>query len=168
MSLPSKLKNFAFFIEGVSYVGQASEIVLPTLSRKLEEIRLAGMNGPVSDDMGMNALAMEITTGFAAEHFRQFGQPKAAGVLWRFTGAWQRSDTGEVAAVEIVARGRYEEINNGTAKAGDDAPLKVKMAMSYYKLIIDGTTEIEIDFVNFVEVVGGVDRLKEQRAALGI
>lgn len=168
MALPRKLKNFAWFVDGTSYVGQAAEIVLPKLTRKMEEFRAAGMNGPIKDDMGMNGLEMEATTAFAADFYRQFGHPKADGVLWRFTGAWQRPDTGEVTAVEVVARGRYEELDNGTAKAGDDAPLKVKMTMSYYKLVIDGSTELEIDLANFVEMVGGVDRLAEQRAALGI
>lgn len=168
MALPNKLKNFAWFANGVSYVGQVAEIVLPDLSRKMEEVRNGGMNAPVSADMGMESMTMEITTGTAAAHYREFGQAKADAVLNRFAGAWQNETTGEVVAVEIVVRGRYQQISNGTAKAGEDAPTKLSLVIAYYKLIIDGTVEIEIDPINFIEIIGGVDRLKDQRTALGI
>ena len=56
----------------------------------------------------------------------------------------------------------------GAAKAGDDTEFKVKTACSYYKLTINGMVEIEIDLVNMVENVGGVDRLAEQRRAIGV
>ncbi|MBT0961673.1 phage major tail tube protein [Denitromonas iodatirespirans] len=166
--LPRKLKNFAWFADGVSYVGQASEITLPSLSRKTEEMRNGGMNAPIDSDMGMEGMTMEVTTGLARELFTGFGHPKADGVLWRFTGAYQESTSGAVTAVEIVARGRYKEINMGNAKAGEDAPIKLSMSLAYYKLTIDNEVVVEVDPINFVEVINGEDRLAAQKAALGI
>ena len=86
----------------------------------------------------------------------------------RFAGAYQRDDTGAVDAVEVVVRGRHEEIDMGDAKPGDDTEFTVKTAVSYYKLSINGVVEIEIDLVNMIEVAGGVDRLAEQRRAIGL
>ena len=43
----------------------------------------------------------------------------------------------------------------------------MKTACSYYKLTINGATGIEIDLQNMVEIVNGVDRLAEQRRAIG-
>lgn len=168
MALPRKLKNFALFLDGESYAGLATEVVLPKLARKMEEFRAGGMNGPVDTDQGLEALGLEFTAAMDARIFRQFGAAKADAALIRFAGAWQREDSGQVSAVEVVARGRYREIDPGTAKAGEDAPLKCSASLSYYKLTIDGVVEIEIDLLNFVETVGGVDRLAEQRAALGL
>jgi Bacteriophage tail tube protein len=168
MALPRKLKNFNLFIDGLSYVGQVTEVSLPKLGRKMEEFRCGGMNGPVKADMGMQALELDFTVGLNVEIFRTFGVTKADGVLLRFAGAWQREDSAQVDAVEVVARGRHEEINQDNAKAGDDAPTKVKSALSYYKLTVNGVVEIEIDLMNFVENVGGTDRLAEQRAAIGL
>ena len=65
-------------------------------------------------------------------------------------------------------RGRHEEIDPGSAKPGDATQFKVKTALSYYKLAIDGAAVIEIDFVNMIEIVGGEDRLAGVRSALGI
>ena len=168
MALPRKLKNFNLLLDGESYAGVASEVVLPKLTRKTEEFRGGGMNGPVAADMGLEALNMEFTVGMDVRVYRQFGISKVDGALIRFVGAWQREDSDQVTAVEVVARGRYTELDPGTAKAGEDAPLKVMANLSYYKLTVDGQVEIEIDLMNFVEVVGGVDRLAEQRNALGL
>ena len=39
---------------------------------------------------------------------------------------------------------------------------------SYYKLTVDGEEIIEIDLLNFVEKVNGVDMLEKHRTAMGI
>ena len=47
MALPRKLKNMNLFNDGASFVGVATEVVLPTLTRKLEEYRLTDVGGQV-------------------------------------------------------------------------------------------------------------------------
>ena len=106
--------------------------------------------------------------GLVREIFQSFGIAKIDGVLLRFAGAYQREDTGAVDAVEIVCRGRHTEIDSGNAKAGDKSELKVKSALTYYKLSVNGSTDVEIDLINMIEIVNGVDRLAEQRAAIGL
>ena len=127
------------------------------------------MAGPVKVDLGMEGLEINHTyAGFEAEIYRQFGIPAVDGVLLRFAGGYQRDDTGEVDAVDVVARGRHTEIDPGSAKAGEDTELKVKSDLSYYKLTVNGEVLVEIDLVNFVEMVDGEDRLAGLRAAMGI
>ena len=169
MAMPRKLKNFNVFYNGDSFIGRCVEVELPKLTRKTEDLRAGGMNGTVKVDLGSEGLEINHTyAGVEAEIFRQYGIPTIDGVLLRFSGAYQRDDTAEVDAVNVVVRGRHTEIDLGTAKAGDDTALKVKSDLSYYKLTVNGEVLIEIDLVNFVEVVGGVDRLAEQRAAMGV
>lgn len=169
MALPRKLKNMNLFNDGVSFVGVAAEVVLPTLTRKLEEYRGAGMNGPVDVDLGMEKLTVEHTYGgIVRELFTQFGITRADGVLLRFAGAYQRDDTGEVDAVEVVMRGRHSEIDPGTSRSGEDTEFKATSTLSYYKLSINGEVLVEIDMLNMVENIGGEDRLADQRAAIGL
>ncbi|MDQ8022193.1 MAG: phage major tail tube protein [Moraxellaceae bacterium] len=169
MALPRKLKNFNVFNDGTSYMGVAGEIVLPKLTRKMEEWRGGGMNGPVEVDQGIEKLEFEHTYGgIVRQIFSQFGVSRVDGVLLRFAGAYQRDDTGAIDAVEVVVRGRHREIDPGTSKAGDDTAFKVMSTLSYYKLVINGATVIEIDLLNMVEIVDGVDRLAGQRIALSI
>lgn len=169
MALPSKLKNFNVFENGVSYVGQVPEVQLPKLSRKMEEYRGGGMNGPVEIDLGSEKLELGVTMGgFVADVFKQWGAAKHDAVTVRFAGSYQRDDTGDVDAVEVYVRGRYKEIEQGDAKAGDNADQKCTMTLSYYRLVANGETLVEIDLVNYIEMVGGVDRLAQQRRAIGI
>ena len=168
MALPRKLKSFNVFYNGEEWFGQATEITLPKLSRKFEDYRGAGMPGAVQIDMGMEKLELEHSYGGMMNTIiKDFGIAKIDGVLLRFVGAYQRDDTGEVDAVEITVRGRHQEIDSGSAKAGDDSEFKVKSALTYYKYVSNGKTLIEIDLVNMVEIVNGVDRLKEHRHAIG-
>ncbi|MGH8077878.1 MAG: phage major tail tube protein [Lysobacter sp.] len=169
MALPRKLKNLNLFGDGESYLGQVVEVKLPTLTRSMEDYRGGGMSGAVKTDNGNEPIEIESKFGgLMRSVLRQYGATRHDAVQLRFAGAYQRDDTGSVDAVEIVVRGRHSEIDAGTAKAGDDTEFTVKTACSYYKLTINGTTELEFDFVNMVEMVGGVDRLAQQRRAIGV
>lgn len=169
MALPRKLKNFNLFGDGESYLGQVVEVKLPTLTRSMEDYRGGGMAGPVKIDNGQEAIELEHKYGgLMRPILRQYGITRHDGVMLRFAGAYQRDDTGGVDAVEIVIRGRHSEIDAGTAKAGDDTEFTVKTSVSYYKLTINGVTEIEIDLINMIETVGGIDRLAAQRRAIGV
>jgi P2 family phage contractile tail tube protein len=169
MALPSVLKNFNLFNDAKSYLGVAEEIKLPKLSRKLEDFRGGGMNGPVGIDLGQEKLEMEFGCGGIMEQvFEQYGTTKVDGVMLRFAGAYQRDDTAQVQAVEVVVRGRHAELDMGDAKGGDKGKLTVKSALTYYKLTIDNKVKIEIDLLNMIEVVNGKDMLQEQRKAIGM
>lgn len=167
--LPRKLKHMNLFNDGTTYVGQIEEVVPPQLTRVMEEWRAGGMNAPIKTDQGMEALSMEWTCGgFMDEPLRQFGITQHDGVMLRFAGSYQRDDSSKTAAVEIVVRGRHETIDMGTAKTGDNSPFKVTTAVSYYKVTLDGEEIVEIDIINMIEKINGVDRLADHRAAIGI
>lgn len=169
MSLPRTLKNFNVFIDGVSFIGEATKLTLPKLSRKTEAHRGGGMNGEVHVDLGSDVLEISHTyAGHVSDIYKTFAATKVDGVLLRFAGAYQRDDTGDVDAIEVTIRGRHQEIDPGDAEAGAKTELKVKTNCSYYKLTVNGTVLVEIDHVNFVEVINGQDMLAKQRTAIGM
>lgn len=166
--LPSKLKNLNLFNDGVSYIGKTGGVTLPKLTRKLEPWRGGGMDGSVKIDLGQEDLEMEWALGgMDRQVLRQYGAVGVGAVMLRFAGAYQNDENGTVDAVEVVVRGRHEEIDKGEAKSGEDTEWKVKSALVYYKLTINGVEEIEIDTLNMRFVVGGIDRLAQIRAAIG-
>lgn len=169
MALPNALKNFNVFNDGRSCMGEAEEIKLPKLSRTMEKYRGGGMDGGVEIDLGQEPLEIEhIYGGFMAEVFKQYGVTKAAGVMLRFAGAYQRDDTGEVKAVEIVVRGRHKEIDPSEAKGGSPGKTTVKSTLTYYKLTVDHEVLVEIDLISFIFMVNGEDMLAAQRRAIGL
>ena len=169
MAFPTKLKQMLLFNAGVAFVGETVSVTPPKLTRKLEDFRAGGMNRPVKVDMGGEALEMEVTYGGPMRQIlRQHGMLTLSGVQQRFVGSFQNDDTGLVDTVEIVTRGRHEEIDMGELKPGEDTEFKVKSQLSYYKLTWNGVVEIEIDVLGMIEMIGGVDLMAAHRAALGI
>lgn len=169
MALPSLLKNFNLYNDGNSLMGVADEVALPKLSRKMEEYQGAGMPMPVELDMGNEKIELDWTcNGFVFDAVKQYGTPKVGGVLLRFAGAYQREDTGDVQAVEIVVRGRHKEIDHDKAKVGDKSQTKVKTVCSYYKLTVARQVVMEIDALAMIFTVDGKDMMDKQRKAIGL
>ena len=163
MAMPRKLKNMNLFNDANSYLGVSKAVTLPKLARK--------MNGPVEADLGFSddGIVVEFTQGgLDVIGIKQFAAASATAVPLRWAGAYQQDDTGEVTAVEVVARGRVKEIDMGDAKPGEDTEHKFTVTCSYYKLIVGGEEIVEIDLLNFIEKVDGKDMLAEQRKAIGI
>lgn len=168
MGLPSKLKDLNMFNEGQTYLGEVKSVTLPKLGRAFEDYRGGGMNGPVKIDNGMQAIDLEWTVGgLALQVLRQFGAVKIDAVQLRFVGAYQRQDVGTTDAVEVVMRGRHEEIDPGDQEPGEDTETKIKTSCAYYKLTVNGRVEIEVDFLRGIEIVDGVDRTAEVRQIIG-
>lgn len=168
MAFPKKLKYLNLFNDGNSYLGVVSSLTLPKLTRKLENYRGGGMSGAAAIDFGLDddALTLEWTLGGIDELVLQ--QWGSGDVPLRFAGAFQRDDTGEVSAVEVVMRGRHKEFDFGEYKQGEETETKISTQCTYFKLTIDGKALIEVDTLNMVEIVNGVDRLAAQRTAIGL
>lgn len=169
MGLPRVLKNMNFYNEGFAYGGEAKTVTLPTLTRKMEEYRGGGMGGPVSIDMGMEAMELSATFGGPVRDvLRQWGTPTVDGVYLRFSGSYQKDDAADVDTIEVIVRGRYSEIEMGDQEVGEAGEFGITMAVAYYKMVWNGRTEIEIDPLNLIEIVGGVDRTAALRSSIGI
>ena len=170
MALPKKLKLMDLFNEGNSYLGQTGEVTIPKLVRKLEDWRGGGMNGNIKWDAGLGDDITEFNWklgGIDELILEQWGAQTVGAIMLRFAGSYQRDDTGETTQVEIIVRGRHEEIDFGNQKPGDDTETSVKTIWSAYKLSIDGVVKVEIDIPNMIEIVNGVDLLEKHRANIG-
>jgi len=169
MSIAPKLKQMMMFNDGDAFIGETVSVTPPKLVRKLEDYRAGGMSRPVKVDMGGEPLEMEATYGGPMRQvLRQYGMLNLSGVQQRFVGSFVDDDTGAPTVIEIVTRGRHEEIDMGEMKPGEDSEFKVKSQLVYFKLTWNDVVEIEIDVLGMIEIVGGVDLMASHRAALGL
>lgn len=169
MAFPRVLKDMMLRNDGSAYIGEVASVTLPKLARKFEGVRMAGMDREADVDMGGEKLEMEFAAAAPLRDvLRQFGLTTVAGVMLTFIGSYANDETGALDTVEVTVRGRHQEIDFGEQKPGEKGDFKVKSSLVYYKLVWNGVTEIEIDVLNMVEIVGGVDRLADRRAAIGI
>jgi len=169
MGMPRKLKGFNVFHNGANFVGEVEELNLPKLKREMEAWQGSGMTGPVKIDYGNEELQLEWPCGgFMVEVLEQYGAVQHDGGLLRFSGGYRREDSKKHDQIEVVVKGRHEEIDMGTAKAKEDTKFKITTNASYYKLTVNGRDLIELDFVNAVEKINGMDLASDLRRAMGL
>ena len=165
--IPNILKNFNVFIDGRGYAGKAEEITLPKLTKKIEEYRGAGMSAPIDIDMGLEKLEMDITfADYDEELFKLWGATNGSEIQFTIRGALQ----GTSAAIPVIVNvtGYLKEMESGSWKAGEKSTLKCSLSCNYYKLTINNAEIIEIDPINMVNKVNGIDTLSEIRSILQV
>lgn len=154
-----------------NYQGIVESLTLPKFGRKFEKYRGGGMPGSADVDLGLDDGALDTEFSIGGTElllFKQMGKATVDGIQLRFTGSIQRDDTGEVQAVELVVRGRHKEVDSGEWKTGESNTTKVSSTNSYAKLTINGEVLYEVDVINMIEIVDGVDLMEEHRNALGL
>lgn len=168
--LPATLKRYNIHADGGSFLGVAEEVTLPTIERKVEDYRGAGMPGDVEIDQGWNKMMLGIKLREYTPHMlRQLGKIDIEGTGLRFVGAYRADTPGAKAqGVEVVARGRLKKLDFGSAKEGDTTELETEFPLTYFKYVLDGETLIELDFVNGIEVIAGTDLAADIRTILGL
>ncbi|MBJ9977808.1 phage major tail tube protein [Pseudomonas sp. S75] len=166
--IPETLANLNLFVDGVSFQGDVPSLTLPKLALKMEEYRPGGMDLPVSMDQGMEKQEAAFTTsGVRRESLKFFGLADGTAFNGTFRGAF-KGLKGQINPVIVTLRGALKEVDMGDWKSGDKAEIKHSVALTYYKLEVDGRLVYEIDALGMKRVIDGVDQLASQRAALGL
>ncbi|TYO70556.1 phage major tail tube protein [Pseudomonas sp. CK-NBRI-02] len=166
--IPETLANLNLFVDGVSFQGDVPSLTLPKLTLKMEEHRPGGMDMPVEMDLGMEKLeAAFSTTGVRREALKFFGLADASAFNGTFRGAF-KGLKGKITPVVVTLRGALKEVEMGDWKSAEKAEIKHSIAVTFYKLEVDGRPVYEIDALGMKRVINGVDQLAAQRAALGL
>lgn len=161
-------KNINLFVDGKGYAGKIQNYRAPALAIKAEEVRMGGMDAPIDLKMGLE----KMTSGFSlysysADVLALFGVANGQSVAFTARESLEDFD-GTVTPVVHTMRGRILSFDPGESAPGESTTLQVEMSLTYYKLQHGGRVVQEIDPINMVHNVNGVDVLAAQRAALGI
>jgi P2 family phage contractile tail tube protein len=163
--IPRILKNFSLFADGRGLAGLIETLTLPTITLKMEEFRGGGMDAPVEHDMGMEKLEGTFQLQeYNPDRMALLGQ---AHVQLTARGAIRR-DGEDAAAVVVNMTGMVKQKEPGDWKAGESSMPTFSYTLRYFKLTVDGREIYEIDKVNMVRRVNGVDQLATIRQAIGV
>lgn len=166
--VPQTLYNMNAHIDGVSFAGDITSVTLPKMTLKTEEHRAGGMDAPVEMDQGMEKLEASFAgKGVRPEAMKFYGLADQTAFNAVFRGSF-KGQRGATTAVVATLRGMLKEIDPGDWKAGEAGEFKYAVAVSYYKLEVAGRLMYEIDPVNCVRVIKGVDQLASVRRDLGL
>lgn len=166
--IPQTLFNTNLFVDGINFSGDVPELSLPKVTVKTEGYRAGGMDAEIDVDTGLEKLECSFATnGVRKEALKFLGLADGTAFNGSFRGSF-RGHKGSFVGVTATIRGMLKEVDPGSWKPGDKAEFKYSVGVSYYKLEIDGSVMYEIDPVNAVRVINGVDQLIQMRNQLGL
>jgi len=161
-------KNFAISVDGRGYAGQASEFNAPKITMVTEDLRAGGMDAAVGIELGMEKLTCDFSmNSYNKDVLALVGMTNGNKVTITAREVLESYD-GTVTPVVHIMRGMITELDPGTSQPGSLNLVKYSMSLDYYKMTHGGTTIYEIDPINMVRIINGVDQLASQRSALGM
>lgn len=162
------LKNFNLFVDGRGYAGQIEELQLPTLAIAAEEYRAGGMDAPIDIDMGMEKLEATFSlSGADKAALARFGLADGQQTQITARGSLE-SRNGTITPVVVQMRGKVMRVEPGAWQAGQKSSWSYTVSLEYYRYEQGNEVLHEIDVLNFVRIVSGVDQLAQHRANIGL
>lgn len=164
------LRDFVLSNGADKMVGRIDEFQPPALKKVVENFRAAGMDAAMPIDMGMEPLeASWQTSGIDRNTYAGFGLISGIRTTAIVRAAVVDPVTGVPKSVIHTMVGDLTVVEPSAYKPGERATLKTTIACVYYKLshTVPGVPLIEIDVINGVRVINGIDQLLALRLIVG-
>lgn len=162
--------NFLVYEDAIEYLGMA-EATLPDIEYMTEEMNGAGIAGNVEEIIIGHLSAMTMTLNFrtVCKSAVRLLEPRVHKLDLRVAQQQTNNSTGEteVANVKHIVRVKPKKTALGKAAAASTADVSGEYAVQYYSMYMDGEKKIEIDPMNFICIINGIDYLEAVRNALG-
>ena len=170
MKVDESIINFAVYEDTTEFLGMA-EVALPEISRITAEISGAGINGSYNAPVVGHFEAMSMTLNFKTPSKEQYSLFENRVHTLDLRVAQQQRDpaTGVIntVAVKHVVGVTPVKLSPGKVAPSSTADGSGEFSVSYFATYIDGTKVTEIDLLNFICIVNGIDELADVRTALG-
>ncbi len=162
--------NFSVFENLNEYLGIAS-VTLPSLSWLTQQMSGSGLGGNIEAVLCGMVDAMTLTM-----NFRQFNDqalslcsPEMHNITLRVAQQQESPIKGavQIQGVKHTLRVMPKSLSGGNIAPASTADPSGEYAVRYWKAVVDNKVWIEIDPINFICIIDGVDYLAEVRKALG-
>ena len=170
MKVENGVTNFAVYEDATEYYGMA-EVTLPEIASLTEEVKGAGISGTFNGAFVGHVEAMTLTLNFRSvtKDAIKLLEPRnhqidlrAAQQMWD-SGAGRYKHT-HVKHILMVTPTKFSP---GKLAPASPAEASGEYAVTYFATYIGGAKVLEIDILNFIFFVNGVDYLADVRKALG-
>ncbi len=166
----NKLYNANVYVNGTSFLGRAEEVTLPKVQAKMVEHKALGMFGVIETAAGIEKMEAKIKwTSLYPEVLVEMANPYKAVSIQVRASLETHDSTGRIAQLPVVAfmTVNFKNFPGVGLKHQDNAEVETDMAVSYYKLQIDGKDYIEVDAFANIWKVEGEDILAKYKANIG-
>ena len=162
--------NFAVYEDSVEYVGMAG-VTLPNLAAIVQTLSGAGIAGNVEVPVLGHYDVMSLTLNFrtTTEHSVRLSEPRRHNIDLRMAQHIEDTVAGEVKVQSIkhVLVVVPKTDTGGTVAPAAPTNGSGEYSVRYWATYIDGAKVREIDPLNFICEVNGVDYLADVRKAIG-
>ena len=164
------ISNFAVYEDAVEFLGM-SEATVPEVENVAEEMSGSGIGGKLESIVLGHVEAMTLTLNFRTVTAAaiKLAEPRLHRLDLRAAQQEQNTRTGiiETRSVKHILRVKPKKFSPGKLAAASAADASGEYAVYYYAINIDGVKKIEIDPLNFIYIINGIDYMKDIRKALG-
>jgi P2 family phage contractile tail tube protein len=168
MAAEDILKYLNLFVDGRGHAGKIEEYNAPDLTLTTEDFRGGGMDAPIDIEMGMEKLTTSyVVTSYDANLLALWGVKTGAPIQLTARGSLESLD-GTTKPVVHNMTGKLLSVARGTWGSGSKPSLTITQTLTYYREVHDGRVINEIDVINMIRVVDGVDQLAAHRANIGL
>lgn len=163
------LRRFTAHVDGYDSRLVIDEITPPVVRDMVEELKAGGLMAGMDIPLGLQKLEAGFKVNARTrELMKQVGMTPGKFVRPTFRGVSISEVDGTQQNEMIVLRGRMNiDANTWTANALSSLDFKIG-SISYYKHLVNGASLYEIDLINCICIVDGVDQWTDLRSGLGI
>lgn len=170
MLLPTKLTNFRVYANNVEVLGLTT-VELPTFEAMAETISGAGIAGEISDPTPghFGSQSVKFSGRTATLTAMSAMAPGLQSFDVRSSIQHQDSMGGPIVsqALRVVCGGQFKTFNPGTMEPGKVMGTELELEINSISIFLDGQPVIELDKLNMIYRVNGVDHLAKVRRDLG-
>lgn len=162
--IPEVIHDFNLYLSGNKLGGVTGEVALPDFESVTETISGAGILGEFESVIAGRYGSMEQEVPFRVINEDMFKLiDPTVPVELTLRGAIQQTvkATGAVdyIGMRVVFRGRSKKIAIGTVKQGGPMDSSIALELTYILIEMDGKSKVELDKINGVFKINGVDLL---------
>lgn len=161
--IPEKVNQFNVYDRGLSLIGVSGEVELPTISMVTSTLDGPGILGEIESPTLGKFQSMPQTIPFRTLYYSAINMFSNFGNIdLTLRGSIQtlsREGSMSFTPVRLVFRGRTTEFNLGKVKQGEATDSTVKAELTYFLCEIGNIKCLEIDKLNGIFKVYGVDQL---------
>lgn len=162
--IPEVIHDFNIYNKGNKIVGLTGEVSIPDFEAVTETISGAGILGEIETTIAGRYGSMEQEIPFRCideDFFKLINPTKSVELTLRGAIQCNKKSDGSTTYVgmRIVYRGRCKKISIGTVKQGGPMDSSIAIELTYILIEMDGKKKIELDKINGVFKVNGVDLL---------
>lgn len=161
--IPEKINDYNAYLDGTRMIGVAASVSLPPVKMKTSTVSGVGVNGELdSPTIGQfESMEQEIQFNTLYSSAMDALSPltnvnltlRAAQQVYDKTGGYAFK------GLRVVEMGRVKSFEPGKVEKGEAMEAKVILELTYLMIEVDGNQLLEVDKLNGVYKVNGVDML---------